>query len=85
MRIMRCAPTFDLAQAIADRDVLLVRNKYDDWLTPDFTNLKKSNPQLETIELPGDHDDITHNPERYVELIESLANQENQEPSSAWK
>jgi hypothetical protein len=71
-RIMNYAEHYNLPDIIRDHTVLLVRNQHDDWLTPDLGHLKKVNPTLRIVELPGDHDDISQYPKRYVDLIQSL-------------
>jgi len=72
MRIVRHAPAYDLSAIVHNRTVLLVRNEHDDWLTPDLDELEASNPKLKVAHIPGDHDHITHHPEVYVRLLQSL-------------
>jgi hypothetical protein len=72
LRILRCGLTFDLATAVQGRSILLVRNQDDSWITPDLSALRDQNPNLQIIELPGEHSDIAHHPERYVALLKSL-------------
>jgi hypothetical protein len=63
---------YNLPDTIHNHNVILVRNKYDDWLTPDLSTLKQKYPKLTVVELPGDHDDFNYNPEHYVKLLQSL-------------
>ncbi len=72
LRIIRAARTFDLAKAINDQTVILVRNEHDDWLTPNLDMLQHDNPKLQIVHLPGDHDDFHYNPQAYVDLVQSL-------------
>lgn len=72
LRIVRYAREFNLENTIRTHDhILLVRNHSDTWLTPEYARLKQLNHTLETVELPGSHEDLTHHPERYVELLQS--------------
>jgi hypothetical protein len=71
-QIFTLAKSFDLPVAITGHHVLLVRNNQDDWLTPDLDELQQANPNLIVKQLPGDHDDLLHNPEPYVDLLQSL-------------
>lgn len=73
IQIIRRVFKFNLEDIVRDHDqLLLVHNQYDTWFTPDFAQLKKFNGKLKTMELPGSHEDITHHPERYAELLQSF-------------
>ncbi len=61
-----------LSAAIRNHKAILVRNDDDDWLTPDLDELATANPQLIIRRMPGDHDDILHNPAPYVALLKEL-------------
>jgi len=71
LRIAQHVRTFDLEKVIADRNVTLVRNEFDDWLTPDLAPLQKNNPNMRIVTMPGDHDHLLYNPEAYINLLQS--------------
>lgn len=68
--IVRYAPQYDLPSILQGHDAVLVRNEHDDWLTSDLADLQRRNPKLRIVHLPGDHDDISHHPERYADLLQ---------------
>jgi hypothetical protein len=70
-RIMRHARQFDLTQVIQSRDITLVRNQFDDWLTPNLAELQKQFPQLRIQNMPCDHDHLLYHPEAYINLLQS--------------
>jgi hypothetical protein len=72
LRIFNHAQYYDLPSIIQGRNVILVRNEYDDWLTPDLDELQRDNPSLRIVQMAGDHNDIIHNPIGYVSLIQSI-------------
>lgn len=72
VRIVRFAAKYDLEAIVRGRNVTLVRNEHDDWLTPDLERLQTVNPQLRTVEMPGDHDHFSYHPEAYVHLLQSV-------------
>jgi len=69
--MIRHARTFDLAAELKHPRTILVRNRHDPWLTPDLEHLKLIQPKLRIRQLPGGHDDCWHNPQRYVNLLQS--------------
>lgn len=71
--VLRHMADFNLLHAIRNHNVVLVRNEHDEWLTPDFTDLRRAHPNLAIIELPGDHDGFNYHPERYVNLLQSMS------------
>jgi len=64
-------PFYNLEAVVTTGSVLLVRNKHDDWLTPELGELQYRNPRLKIVQLPGDHDDFNYNPQTYVDLLQS--------------
>jgi hypothetical protein len=72
IRVLAYGSRYDLRAAIAGHRTLLVRNQADGWLTPDLDHLRVINPTIKIVEMPGDHGDIIHNPERYVRLLKHL-------------
>jgi|GEM_PF-1714005 len=69
--IIRQMPFYNLEAVVTTGSVLLVRNKHDDWLTPELGELQYRNPRLKIVQLPGDHDDFNYNPQTYVDLLQS--------------
>lgn len=71
--ILRQSPKFSLDALLAHRSVILVRNQYDDWLTPDLGSLLDRHKDTRLVELPGEHDDLVYNPTPYIDLVQSIA------------
>lgn len=73
--IFQYVKQYDLSTASGGHRAIIVRNNDDDWLTPDVGHLKAlttANPNLIIRHLPGDHNDILHNPAPYVALLDEL-------------
>lgn len=69
--MIRRAHKYNLEAEISHTRIILVRNHDDPWLTPDLKHLKKINPRLKLVELPGEHDDLWLHPDSYIDLIQS--------------
>lgn len=50
------------------RRIVVIRNRNDPWLSQSFHEVFTI-PEATFISLPGEHDDIWENPERYVQLL----------------
>lgn len=72
IRIAKHVKGYDLPAVIMDKSAVIVRNELDAWCTPDLEPLKKVNPTLQIITLPGEHDDWYFNPKPYARLLQSL-------------
>jgi hypothetical protein len=67
----RQAKKHNLPEIIKDKDVHIIRNHDDAWLSPEARKLfAKSENRYHT--LPGDHDDAWINPKPYVEILEGI-------------
>lgn len=69
-RIIRAARHYDLASVVQQQPVTILRSQYDDWLTPDFADLKQLNEHTVCLTAPGDHDGITYLADDYAEIIQ---------------
>ncbi len=49
----------------------IIRNQHDVYCCPDLVNAPFNGPRA-FLSLPGEHDDCWQNPERYVDLLQSL-------------
>lgn len=54
-------------------NVTIIRNQNDTMSTPDFATRLEGYKGLKFLELPGEHDDLWLHPERYIDAIESRA------------
>lgn len=58
----------DLMDRLPSKDILLIRNKYDTWCSPDISSIPTNNP-IRFVDLPGDHDDCWLHPKAYIDLL----------------
>ena len=72
--IARHMAQYDLCETLdLGNPVVLVRSQVDDWLTPDLDALQQTYRNLRVVSMPGEHDDFNYHPERYVDLLQSIA------------
>jgi len=65
------AKKHNLPEIIKDKDVHIIRNHDDSWLSPEARGLLAgTDGRYHT--LPGDHDDAWVNPKPYVEILERI-------------
>jgi hypothetical protein len=49
--------------------IIIVRNLHDPFCSPDVMDLLPQAKDYQFVEFPGEHDDLWHYPDKYVELI----------------
>ncbi|HSX47132.1 MAG TPA: hypothetical protein VLF87_04055 [Patescibacteria group bacterium] len=62
----------DFTQQSKDGKMIVVRNHYDIFISPDFPQFMSEHPEITYVELPGGHDDCWLHPEPYIALLQSL-------------
>ncbi|MDB5175209.1 MAG: hypothetical protein JWM81_67 [Candidatus Saccharibacteria bacterium] len=69
-RLVIMALHFTLPKAVAHhKNVLVVRNHDDTWLSPELEAVKESQPAISIHHLSGEHDDCWRHPSRYIALL----------------
>ncbi|HUB93249.1 MAG TPA: hypothetical protein VMB52_01990 [Verrucomicrobiae bacterium] len=75
--ILQNIASYDLRETVrGKRRIIVVRNRHDDWLTPDLAELPQLNPNLMLVHIPGEHDDFNYHPQRYVRLLAAIISNE---------
>lgn len=72
-RIILAARHYDLATVVQEQPAAILRSQHDDWLTPEYAQLKKLNKHTICIDAPGDHDAITYLAHDYAKIIKKVA------------
>lgn len=70
LSIVHHVKRYKLDEELRHKNTILVRNKNDPWLTPNFRDLQRTHKSLKVVELPGNHEDCWLHPDRYIDLIE---------------
>ncbi len=56
---------------VSSSDILLIRNKSDSFLDPQYATKLAFSNTWSTVSLPGSHDDLWINPEVYVDILKA--------------